>query len=212
MAPAGRFSAELNLSGSSVILGGRAFRVGVAMSGRADVLRSQLILLRHRSGEQGALAELVGLWERPLLYYLRRLLDTEEDAWDALQETWMRVVRELPRLRDDAAFPAWVYAIARSVAFRARRRSRPTEVLPEDDDPDAVTADEPSLVGFAPLDIHRALAGLSLPQRDALTLHFLEGFSITEIARITGAPEGTVKSRLFHARRALRTRLEGGTS
>lgn len=182
------------------------------MSGRADVVLSQLILLRHRSGEQRALAELVDLWERPLLYYLRRLLDTEEDAWDALQETWMRVVRELPRLRDDAAFPAWGFAVARRVAFRARRRAHPAEALPEDDDPGAVTADEPSLAGFDPLDIHRALGGLTLPQRDALTLHFLEGFSISEIARITGAPEGTVKSRLFHARRALRTRLEGGMS
>jgi DNA-directed RNA polymerase specialized sigma24 family protein len=49
-----------------------------------------------------------------------------EDAWDALQETWLIVVRELPRPRDDAAFPCWAYTMARRVAFRARQRSRVT--------------------------------------------------------------------------------------
>jgi RNA polymerase sigma-70 factor (ECF subfamily) len=183
------------------------------MSTRADVVRSQILLLRHRSGDRAALGELVSLWERPLLYYVRRLVETEEDAWDALQETWLRAVSELPRLRDDRAFPAWLYTIARSVAHRARRRAGPTEPLPDGDpEPLPVGAEEPSLSGFHVLDIHRALAALSLPHRDALTLHFLEGFSITEIGTITGAAEGTVKSRLFHAKRALRTLLEGGAS
>ncbi len=183
------------------------------MAAYTEAVRSQLLLVRHRAGDRAALGELVALWERPLLYYLRRLLETEEDAWDALQETWLRAVRELPRLRDDRAFPAWVYAIARRVALRARRRARPSEPLPGDDDETALAAaPEVSLAGFDPLDIHRALAGLSLAHRDVLALHFLEGFSIAEIGAITGAAEGTVKSRLFHARRALRARLEGGSS
>jgi RNA polymerase sigma-70 factor (ECF subfamily) len=181
------------------------------MSAEADAVRSRLLLLRHRGGERAALAELLGMWERPLLYYLRRLLDTEEDAWDALQTTWLLAVRALPRLRDDRAFPAWLYAISRRVAFRARERARPHEPLPEDDAADAIPAEsgEPSLAGFGPNDIHRALAGLSLAHRDVLSLHFLQGFSIAEIGAITGAAEGTVKSRLFHARRALRIRLKG---
>ena len=181
---------------------------------RAEIVRSEMLLLRHRSGDRAALADLVALWERPLLYYLRRLLDTEEDAWDALQETWLRVVRELSRLRDDRAFPAWVYSIARSVAFRARRRTHPSEPLPGDDEPGALptAGAPPALAEFDPLDIHRALAALSLAHREALTLHFLGGFSIAEIGAITGAAEGTVKSRLFHARHALRARLEGDPS
>ena len=184
------------------------------MSDRVDVLRSRWLLLRHRQGDRAALGGLVSLWERPLLYYLRRLLDSEEDAWDALQETWLIVVRELPRLRDDAAFPAWAYTIARRVVFRARQHTRPTLELPNDDHPEApvVGDEEPSLAGFDPLDIHRGLARLGLVHRDVLTLHVLEGFSIAEIAAITGVVEGTVKSRLFHAKRAMRTMLEGGWS
>jgi len=184
------------------------------MSDRVDVLRSRWLLLRHRQGDRAALGGLVSLWERPLLYYLRRLLDSEEASWDALQETWLIVVQELPRLRDDAAFPAWAYTIARRVAFRARQRLRSTMELPGDDHPEApvVGEEEPSLAGFDPLDIHRGLARLGLVHRDTLTLHVLEGFSIAEIAVITGVAEGTVKSRLFYAKRAMRALLEGGSS
>lgn len=184
------------------------------MSNPSDAVRSEILLLRHRAGDRAALAELVTLWERPLLYYLRRLLETEPDAWDALQESWLHALRELPRLRDDRAFPAWLYTIARRVALRARRRARPLEPLLDDDEPGAPAVAEPEapLAGVDPLDVHRALAALSLAHRDVLTLHFLEGFSVAEIAAITGAPAGTVKSRLFHARRALKTLLEGGSS
>ena len=43
-------------------------------------------LVRHRRGDETALPELVSLWERPLFYYIRRLVDSEEDAWDTLQQ------------------------------------------------------------------------------------------------------------------------------
>jgi RNA polymerase sigma-70 factor, ECF subfamily len=182
------------------------------MASHQAVVQSELLLLRHRRGDARALPELVALWERPLLYYLRRLLASEEDAWDALQETWYRVVRDVTRLRDDRALPAWLYTVARNAAYSALRRSRATEPLPDVEDGPELAADapEPSLAGFEPLDIHRALARLGLAHREVLTLHFLEGFSVVEIGFITNAPEGTVKSRLHYARRALRTLLEGG--
>ena len=184
------------------------------MATQVHVVRSVLLLVRHRTGDRAAFGELVSLWERPLLYYLRRLLATEEDAWDALQETWVRAFREQHRLRDEHAFPAWLYTIARRLALRARARARPVEPLPGDEQPGALPASEPApdLSGFDPIDVHRALATLSLAHREALTLHFLEGFSIAEIGAITGAAEGTVKSRLFHARHALRACLQGGRS
>ncbi|HVP14935.1 MAG TPA: RNA polymerase sigma factor [Terriglobales bacterium] len=179
---------------------------------REAAIQSELLLLRHRRGDPQALPELVALWERPLLYYLRRLLASEEDAWDALQETWIRVMGRLAGVRDGRALPAWLYIVARSAAFTLRRRRRPAEPLPEgDDEPELPAEDpEPSLAGFHAMDVHRALARLGLAHREALTLHFLEGFSVAEIAIITDAAEGTIKSRLHYAKRALRALLEGG--
>jgi len=175
-------------------------------------VQSELLLVRHRRGDPAALRHLVALWERPLLYYLRRLLSSEEDAWDALQETWYRVVRQLPQVRDGRALPAWLYVVARNAAFTLRRRRRIAEPLPDGTDAPELLAGtpEPSLAGFDPLDIHRALARLNLAHREVLTLHFLEGFPVAEIGIITGAAEGTVKSRLHYAKRALRELLEGG--
>lgn len=183
------------------------------MSPRAVVVQSELLLLRHRGGDRSALPELVALWERPLLYYLRRLLESEPDAWDALQDTWLRSMRDLYRLRDERAFPAWLYTIARNAAFSARRLRRSVEALPdgEGDGELQASAPEPSLDGWDAMDIHAALARLSLAHRDVLTLHFLEGFSIAEIGIITGTAEGTVKSRLHHAKRGMRVLLEGGS-
>ncbi len=181
---------------------------------RPAAVRSALLILQHRSGSRTALTELVEMWERPLLYYLRRLLDSEADAWDALQETWLRVVRALDRLRDERAFPAWLYSIARNAALSSLRRRRPDATpLGEDgtEEPPAA-GPEPSLDGWDMRDLHAALAQLRPAHREALTLHFLEDFSVAEIAAITGTPEGTVKSRLYHGRRALRQLLEGGDS
>jgi len=184
------------------------------MASQTVAVQSELLLIRHRQGDPRALGELAALWERPLLYYLRRLLGSEEDAWDALQETWYRAVREVARLRDDRALPAWLYTVARNAAFSARRRSRPTEPLPDGEEAPELPADEPepSLAGFEPVDVHRALGRLTLAHREVLTLHFLEGFAVAEIGAITGAAEGTIKSRLHYAKRALRTLLDGGES
>ena len=58
-------------------------------------------------------------------------------------------------------------------------------------------------------EVHRVLDLLDLRLREVLTLFFLEDLSIAEVASIIGCPEGTVKSRLFHARQAMRQRLKG---
>ncbi|MFC1746814.1 sigma factor-like helix-turn-helix DNA-binding protein, partial [Candidatus Neomarinimicrobiota bacterium] len=65
-----------------------------------------------------------------------------------------------------------------------------------------------SVHGFDAEHLHWALGRLSLPHREVLILHFLEDFSLAEIAEIAGVPEGTVKSRLHYAKEALRSVLQ----
>ena len=178
------------------------------MASRQEKIRSAMLVLEHRAGDPAALGKIVRMWERPLLYYLRRLVDREEDAWDLLQEVWCRMMRKMKTLREPSALPAWLYAIARNAARSHLRKSLSDEGW-RDPDPAALenVSDGP-VPTFAAEELHWALGRLGLLHREALVLHYFEGFSLAEIAGIVGAPVGTVKSRLYHAKKALRAVLE----
>jgi RNA polymerase sigma-70 factor (ECF subfamily) len=170
---------------------------------------SELLALRCRRGERGAVEELIRTWEGRLFYFIRRLVPREEDAWDALQETWMKAVRGIGKLQRPERLAPWLYSIARASAMDrlravyAAEREEPVECevleqFPEEREPEFEDAER----------VHRGLGRISLPHREVLTLHFLEDFSIEEIAGILGVSAGTVKSRLHYAKRSLRAALE----
>ena len=97
-----------------------------------DFIRCELMVLAwQRGNREQAASDLVELFERPVLYYVRRLVRTEDDAWDALQETFVAVLKSLPNLRDGRALPAFVYRTARNAAL-AQHRRRPYEPLVEE--------------------------------------------------------------------------------
>lgn len=106
--------------------------------------------------------------------------------------------------------PVWLYRIARNRAIshlRARyarqlpidEESRVTEIEGNDDDAGAFDDAE---------QVHHGLSRLAPGQREVLTLFFLEDLTTAEIAEVLAVPLGTVKSRLHHAKRALRNVLE----
>jgi RNA polymerase sigma-70 factor (ECF subfamily) len=176
----------------------------------AETILCELLVLRCRRGDPEGWRQLVGHWERRLLYYLRRLLADERDAWDALQQTWMEVFRNLRILKNPGALRPWLYQIAHRRAI-SLRRSAPRDQVAEDDpiDADQIAA-ESSDDDFSPEtadQIHHAIDLLSLPHRQVITLFFLEEMPIDEISQVLGVPPGTVKSRLHYAKLALRRLL-----
>lgn len=181
------------------------------MPGEKEAIRQELLVLRGRRGDRAAQEEIIRLFERRLFYYIRRLVDTEEDAWDVLGETWYKALNGLRNLREARSLPVWLYRIARDTAMSHLRARYARRRLVDDDAevPDvAEEADEP---GFEDAEcVHKALSRLSLAHREALTLHFLEDMPVEGIAEVLGLPAGTVKSRLHYARRALRAALEEG--
>ena len=129
-----------------------------------------------------------------------------------MQATFVRAVRHIGTLRDDARFGGWLFGIAHQLCVQHWRRAGREQPLGDllDDTPDESAPDPRDLVlraeqGEALLAL---LDELPPPQRAVLVLHVLEEFSLDEIAAITGAPLGTVKSRLHHAKRVLRQRLQ----
>jgi RNA polymerase sigma-70 factor (ECF subfamily) len=159
------------------------------------------------------------MWERPLFYYLRRLAASggaEADTWDLLQETWLRVFPALHGLRDPRTLPAFLYIAARNVAItrlrlRGRGRERGRDEEQYDEGMDAASALDCAFIAFDDAEqVHHALDQLPLPQREALTLYFLEDLSIDDIAHVLRVPSGTVKSRLHYGKQAIRKFLENG--
>ena len=180
-----------------------------------QILESELLVLRCQRGDRAAFDGLVGLWERPLFYYLRRLATDEADTWDLLQETWLRVFRAVGSIRDARTLPAFLYTTARNVAVgRLRKRGVVLEPLNGASGDHGAGVEGSADFAFGAFDdaeqVHHALDQLPLPQREALTLYFLQDLSIDEIAGVLGVPPGTVKSRLHYGKQAVRRIITGG--
>jgi RNA polymerase sigma-70 factor (ECF subfamily) len=163
-----------------------------------------------RIGDVRAFALLAERWNRRLLAHSWRLLGDPEDAREAVQEGWVEIVRGLPRLADDGAFPAWAYRIVSRRCARIIGKAQRSRRLAQ-----AVTGEMAPEAGAecgAGIDIdrmRRAIAALPAEQRAAVALFHLEEMSVAEVAVALDVPAGTVKTRLMHARRKLRAALEG---
>ncbi len=162
-------------------------------------------MVRSQLGDADAFAELVGRWNTRLRRHAACFTRDGEAARDVVQESWIAIVRGLGSLHDPGRFRAWAHRIvankARDWVRRECARSRATRTLeppPPATDPSAGRIDA----------VRAGLAELGPEQRHVLTLFYVEEMSVAEIAEALDVPAGTVKSRLFYARKALLTRLE----
>lgn len=176
---------------------------------RRERVIDELLVLRCQEGDAAAFDELIGRWQERLWRHAWRLTGHRDAAWDALQETWISVSRDIRRLKDAAAFPAWAYRITSSRCHdwirKECRRHRADEAYAEQADrgeQEHRRADQQSS------NLIEALSRLSGRDRAILALRYEEEFGVTEIADILQIPPGTVKSRLHYARERLRTFLE----
>ena len=153
----------------------------------------------------------------PLYTYVAEILQDQSAALDIVQETFSAAVRHIASLRDDTRFASWIFGIAHQKCIQHWRRLR------RDDSVFAASTDETvsdatDVEGSDPRSLllqreqadefFRLVECLPMAQRSTLLLHILEDFSLEEIAGITEVPIGTVKSRLHHSKRALRSLVE----
>ncbi|MEM9643642.1 MAG: RNA polymerase sigma factor [Planctomycetota bacterium] len=165
-----------------------------------------ILVLRCQLGDHSAWDALVRRWHPRLWSFISRMLTDRQIAEDTLQIVWLKVVRSLVRLKDPARLDAWMFRIARmSVADQLRRRYRMTVVEPLESD--QVEEDEALGALESQELIQQGLRNLVPIDREAIVLHYIEQFSIADVAAICGVAEGTIKSRLHRARRTLRDAL-----
>jgi RNA polymerase sigma-70 factor (ECF subfamily) len=171
----------------------------------------QLPMAQARTGEPSAWDRLFRRYQLPLFTYVFELNHHEQASLDIVQETFIAAVRNIGRLREDEKFGSWLFAIAHQKCVQRWRRER--EMVPLGEVAEASDEFEPSPEDLLirreqEAEFMQLLNQLPWPQRSALLLHFMGDFSLEEIARITETPLGTVKSRLHHAKKALRKILE----
>jgi RNA polymerase sigma-70 factor (ECF subfamily) len=157
----------------------------------------QELLQRRRYDE--ALERLLDVYGNKVFRMAFLMLKDRGRAEEVTQDIFVKFWRALPGYDGRAAPSTWLYAIARNTCLSAvrsesYRKAAPLETAPEPRTPSAPTAR---------LELEQGLARLPEEQRQALTLFYLEDRSTAEVARLLDLPEGTVKSHLHRARRAL---------
>jgi RNA polymerase sigma-70 factor, ECF subfamily len=168
------------------------------------------LVARAREGEREAFEKLVRRHlDGAYAVALAELADAG-DAEDAVQDSFITALERLEDCRDPSSFGAWLRQIVRNRARTVRRREKLRET--EELEPALLGTTSSSPAGeFRRLRLRErlqaALGALTEVQRRVVLMHDLEGYRHREIATELELPEGTVRSHLFHARRALRARL-----
>lgn len=177
------------------------------------------VIRRCLSGEQQAQEELVLAAQNRVYYHCKKMLKHEEDALDATQEILISMLTRLDRLQDPEAFWGWLSAMTanhcRNVLTRGHREAQ----IPEDDEGNSLldafeNLDEQSVPDKA-LDndetrrmIVDLVDQLPPPQRQCVLMFYYEEMSVRDIAAALETSEGTIKSRLNYARKAIKAGVD----
>ena len=164
------------------------------------------LLDRARAGDRAAFGIVVGRYGPAVRRVARVILHHSADADDAAQEAFLAAWRNLARFDPARPVGPWLFRIAANAARDLRRRRRVRAAEPRMPDP-LDPGRDPAVAGERREHVLAALAQLPERQRLAVVLFEVEGYRHAEIAGILDVPEGTVRSDVFHAHRALRQRL-----
>ena len=161
-------------------------------------LEDQLLVMDAQDGSRDAMEQLVRRWQKRLWRHALRLTGDSQAAWDVTQSAWYDIIRRLRRLHDPASFRAWAFKITTCKSIDWIKKKRPTQRLSTEKMDTLATKENPET------GIDELLEQLDVNKRAVLYLYYFENLSISEIGESLKIPAGTVKSRLYAARNALK--------
>ena len=174
----------------------------------------QALLRRARAGDRRAFSVLVADHREAIYRAAYHVLKDPEEALDATQEALLRAYRYLDRFEERSSFRTWARRIATNVAIdryqRRRRSERRERALPEAHDPvdrGAPEVDAGLLRDERQRLVQAAIESLPPAQRAAVLLRDVHGMSYAEIGEQLRIPKGTVMSRIYYGRAALKEKL-----
>lgn len=173
------------------------------MSHRSD----EELMLAFKRGEALAFGELFARYKNPIYGYVRRRVNDPGRAEEITQDVFLALVQHRNGYEVTASFRTYLYRIALNRVASEYRKKKEDEPLPEGSGP-AESGSDPAVVQ----QVRQALAQLEPEQREIVLLREYQGLSYQEIAEVLKVPVGTVRSRLFRAKMALRDVLAPGRS
>ncbi len=191
--------------------------------------RERQLIDQVRRGDRGALGELLEAYHRRVYHVVLRMVGDEADAADLTQEAMLKAVRHIDGFKGDSRFSTWLFRIAMNLAISHLRKRKRRQTVSLDDGPNNGRPDgggnqaaalkhliashrEPPPDRSVETDerlnrLRRAIDRLDEPMRAVLVLRDLQEMDYQQIGEVLSLPAGTVKSRLFRARLALRSAL-----
>ncbi len=165
---------------------------------------------RLKAGDRAAAAELVDIYYKQIYWFMRRLGHNSYVSEDLTQESFLQAWNRISQLRDGKALNGWLYRIAGNVSKLHWRRHKGREVTGIEgiDGIDSSEADSVEIVYDEQLEqLKNAVARLPIKLGQAVVLHYMQHLTIAEAAEAANIRQGTFKSRLSRALKALRKQV-----
>jgi len=184
-----------------------------------DNIETRLVKLALK-GDQRAFAEIVELYKDKIFHLGYRMLSNRHEAEDVVQETFLRVYKNLDRYDQKQKFSTWIYRIGTNLCIDRLRKRKPSYSL------DAELNDQDGTDGYALLPgdertpeseyllsetqqlIHQAIDSLPDKYKTVMVLRYLQELSLQEISEVMDMPVTTIKTRVHRGREFLRKKLE----
>jgi RNA polymerase sigma-70 factor (ECF subfamily) len=171
------------------------------------------LIARAKEGEMEAFEQLVREYQQSIYYLCRRMTGVHQSADDLSQETFIKAYISLNQFKDEMNFSSWLRRIAINNSLNYLKSYRREELLGEREN--SITENASSTLQELPQEtllrnrleqkFRKALDALPADQKTVFILRFYENLSYKDISQMLNLPDGTVMSRLYRARKKLRT-------
>jgi RNA polymerase sigma-70 factor (ECF subfamily) len=169
--------------------------------------------LREPGSREAAFRELVALYQQRLYWHIRRIVLTHDDTDDVLQETFIKVFRNIEGFKGDSKLFSWMYRIATNEALSFLKRNSKIQGVDNEDSQqhllERMTADPYFDGDQAELELQKALASLPEKQRLVFNMKYFEGMKYDDISEVLDTSVGALKASYHLAVKKIKKHLKG---
>lgn len=186
------------------------------MNREPQQIYEELLVLQSQAGNSDAIAKMVAIWHPRLVRYAGKITGEPESANDAVQETWLAILKGIGNLNDPERFRSWAFRIVHNKSQNVLRRkisqrnvlNELSQTHPRTTAELSATADAGDPAANRALGLRQAVSQLPSEDQQVLALYYEENLSIKEIELVTGATVSAIKSKLERLRKKLKSILE----